>query len=98
MNAKSEHSDWADPDDAPELTEEFFKKGTWHIAGKAVSSDEGGKAMRNAIKRGRPRKDVVKLSVSIRLPADVVAHFKRDGKGWQTRIGEALQEYVEAHS
>jgi len=41
-------------------------------------------------KRGRPPKESPKVPISIRLSPKVVAHFKAKGKGWQTRIDEAL--------
>lgn len=41
-----------------------------------------------------PQKSPVKVPVSIRLNPDVVEYFKSQGKGWQTRINEALEEYV----
>ena len=37
------------------------------------------------VRRGPPRSDSPKQPVSIRLDPDVVAWFKRDGEGWQTR-------------
>ncbi len=45
--------------------------------------------------RGRPPKAETKQPVSLRLSAQIIAHFKKDGKGWQTRIEKALQEIVE---
>ncbi|MBT4267804.1 MAG: BrnA antitoxin family protein [Deltaproteobacteria bacterium] len=36
------------------------------------------------------------MPVTIRLAPDVVTHFKSQGKGWQTRINQVLQEYVES--
>ncbi|MES9881930.1 MAG: BrnA antitoxin family protein, partial [Sedimenticola sp.] len=33
----------------------------------------------------------------IRLSPDVTAFFRATGKGWQTRLDEALREYVETH-
>jgi len=50
------------------------------------------------VRVGRPRKDNPKQSTTIRLPADVIAYFKLDGKGWQTRISNVLREYVSEHS
>lgn len=42
--------------------------------------------------RGRPAVDPVnhKQPVSIRLNKAVIAHFKADGPGWQTRLDEFL--------
>ena len=36
----------------------------------------------------------VKEQISIRLDADVVAWFKAHGKGYQSRVNEALRHYV----
>lgn len=46
---------------------------------------------------GRPKAAVTKQPVSIRLSPEVIEHFKATGKGWQTRIDEALKAYVKAH-
>ena len=35
-----------------------------------------------------------KVSTTIRLSQDVIDHFKADGRGWQTRIDEALREWI----
>jgi uncharacterized protein (DUF4415 family) len=43
---------------------------------------------------GRPRLDAPKRLVTLRLDEDVVEHFKKDGKGWQTRINQVLAEAV----
>jgi uncharacterized protein (DUF4415 family) len=38
-----------------------------------------------------------KKSVSLRLDQDVLDWFKRQGKGYQTRINAILRAYVQAH-
>jgi uncharacterized protein (DUF4415 family) len=38
-----------------------------------------------------------KEAVSIRLDEDLIAWFKRRGRGYQTRINAVLRAYVEAH-
>ena len=38
-----------------------------------------------------------KTLISIRLDPDVLAWFKRQGKGYQTRINAVLRAYVQAH-
>ena len=43
------------------------------------------------IRRGRPLVASPKVSTTIRLSPDVLAHFKAGGRGWQTRINEALR-------
>ncbi len=46
---------------------------------------------------GRPKAAVTKERVTIRLSPEVTKFFRATGKGWQTRMDEALKEYVEAH-
>jgi uncharacterized protein (DUF4415 family) len=68
-----------DYDEIPELTDEDFKRGDWHIGGVPVS-------------RGRPKSTTPKNAVSLRLDLDVIAHFRRGGRGWQSRINAALRK------
>jgi uncharacterized protein (DUF4415 family) len=68
-----------DYDEIPELTDEDFARGVWHIGGVPVA-------------RGRPKSDAPKNAVSLRLDPDVVAHFRRGGRGWQSRINAALRK------
>ena len=46
------------------------------------------------VQRGRPKADATKVSTTIRLDPDVLAAFKADGPGWQTRINQALRKSV----
>ena len=41
--------------------------------------------------RGRPPSENPKVSVTMRLDADVVAWLRDSGPGWQTRVNDALQ-------
>lgn len=50
------------------------------------------------LRRGRPRLESPKKQVTIRFSEDVLAHFQKDGKGWQTRMDAALREYIAEHS
>ena len=45
-------------------------------------------------KAGRPRAEVAKVPVSLRLDPDVLAAFKATGTGWQTRINDALRRVM----
>ena len=49
------------------------------------------------LKRGRPRKEVTKAPVNIRLSPDVVEAFRATGRGWQTRVDEALKDWLKSH-
>ncbi len=72
---------WKDPDDAPELDDAFFER---------AEIRDGDRIVR----RGRPPLKTTKQPVTLRLDRDIVAHFKAEGAGWQTRINEALRRAV----
>lgn len=38
-----------------------------------------------------------KQRTTLRLSADVLAHFRADGAGWQTRINDALKQWIAEH-
>ena len=40
--------------------------------------------------------DLLKKPISLRLDADILAHFKSQGPGYQTRINAVLRSYMEA--
>lgn len=71
--------EWVDPNDAPELTDEWFDTADYY---------EGDKLVR----RGRPKSVSPKKAVSLRLDPDVVAHYRKAGPGWQSRINETLRK------
>jgi len=63
----------------------------------------GGKVIREATgtltKPGRPPiGDRPKQQVTLRLPAEVIEHFKAGGAGWQTRIGDVLKRHADERS
>ena len=70
-----------DPDDAPDLS-----GGRWPE-----------KFARAPVRRGRPPVANPKVSTTIRLSPDVIGYFKADGRGWQTRIDDALREWIREH-
>jgi uncharacterized protein (DUF4415 family) len=44
-----------------------------------------------------PQKAPVKERVTLRLSPDVVEYFKSGGSGWQTRVDQALRDYIQEH-
>lgn len=48
-------------------------------------------------KRGRPTLLTTKEHVNIRLDADIVSTFKESGAGWQTRMNDALRDWLKTH-
>ena len=68
----------SDPDDAPDLTEDGWPE----------------KFAKATVRRGRPPVAKPKVSTTIRLSPDVIDYFKAGGRGWQTRIDEALRDWI----
>ena len=53
----------------------------------------------NTLKRiGRPPSEAPKVPVKLRLDPDVVAAYKADGPGWQTRMNADLREAAQRRS
>ena len=73
------------PDDAPELTDEWFQRADLY---------KGGKLLR----RGRPKAEVTKTPIKLRLDPDIIEAFKASGRGWQTRMNDALRDWLKSHS
>jgi len=84
-------------EEIPELTDEDFDRGKWYIGNKEVSPEEGKVAFREALKRGRPKSERTKVATTIRFDEDVLAAFKASGRGWQTRMNDALREWLREH-
>ncbi|PIQ13148.1 MAG: hypothetical protein CO125_10680 [Hydrogenophilales bacterium CG_4_9_14_3_um_filter_59_35] len=47
---------------------------------------------------GRPRAEVTKERITIRLSREVVEQFRASGEGWQTRVDAALKDWLKTHS
>jgi uncharacterized protein (DUF4415 family) len=74
-----------DPDEISELTDADFARGVWHRGGKPLPHGP----------RGRPKSGNPKHPVSLRLVPDALAHFRRGGRGWQSRINAVLRKAAE---
>ena len=71
-------SNWVDPDDAPELDDEWFDRAEIRIGSQII-------------RRGRPTGET-KTQVSLRIDNDVLAAFRADGPGWQSRMNAVLKK------
>lgn len=54
-------------------------------------------AKRKIGQRGLQRAPVKQL-VSVRYSPEVIAYFKSEGPGWQTRMDEALKQWIGGHA
>jgi uncharacterized protein (DUF4415 family) len=85
MNVKLKRSrrTWRDPDDAPQLSDEWAASANLYHGKKLV-------------RRGRPVGSAKKTQTTVRITNEVLAFFRASGRGWQTRMDEALKKYVAA--
>lgn len=60
-----------------------------------VPSDEQFRQMKP--RRGRPRLAVRKELVSVRYDVEVLEAFRATGDGWQTRMNDALRDWLRTH-
>jgi len=74
-------------DENPEWTEADFKSAV-RIDGLPASLQKKLRGQRG------PQKAPVKVQTAIRYDADIIEAFKAGGPGWQTRINNALREWL----
>lgn len=74
-------------EDIPEITEEMFARAVYRV---------NGVEQPRPYRRGK-QKAPKKISLQLRLPSEVIEYFKSEGRGWQTRMGVVLQEWVASH-
>lgn len=72
-------------DELPELDEAFFERADLY---------EGEKLIR----AGRPKAESRKILLSVRYSPEVVEYFRATGRGWQTRMDDALKEWLKEHA
>lgn len=73
---------WVDPDDEPELCQEWFDSAAVMQGDKVIGP-------------GRPGLATPKVSVTLRLDADIATRLRDSGPGWQTRVNEALRAMLQ---
>lgn len=88
MSAKDDTTkpSWVDPDDAPELDEAWFTDAHQYQDDKLIKRG-----------RGRPPLEHPKEAVKIRYDQDVLKTFRESGAGWQTRMNDALRQFLKEH-
>ena len=64
---------------------------------KPLSKTEMRAGIGEAKRRGRPPLANPKAQVKLRIDSNVLNEFKASGKGWQTRMNDALKDWLETH-
>ena len=60
-------------------------------------SDEEWEKVKPHVRVGRPKAEITKERITIRLSRDVVTQFRETGDGWQTRMDSALRQFIAEH-
>lgn len=83
-------SNWVDPDDAPEWTQDQFDRAEIRFGDTIIRPANG-----TLNRPGRPPQgDAPKRQVTLRLDPDVIDKFREGGAGWQSRMNLALRKAV----
>jgi uncharacterized protein (DUF4415 family) len=85
----------ADPDN-PELEADWFKRARPAREVMPPEFFEAWDKLRRA--RGRPPLETPKVATAIRFDADVLAGLRATGKGWQTRVNDAMRQWLAQRS
>lgn len=76
--------------DSPETTEEDW--------GQAFTCHSAAELHAEAVRRTRgANKQPRKEQVAVRYDSEILAYFRATGKGWQTRMNNALKEWLKEH-
>ena len=86
-------ADW-DSVESSGLTEDQLK----HLRPRSENHPDIEKAFQEGgLRRRGPQRAPTKILVSIRYSEQVLGYFRSTGPHWQTRMDEALQEWIQAH-
>ena len=85
MNVKLKNisKDWVDPDEAPELDEQWFRDAHVYVGDTLIKRGVGRPPIQNA-----------KEMLSLRLDSDILEKLRASGKSWQTRLSKHIKEAV----
>ena len=72
------------------------RKNAVNVAGGGYAAVRDALVKKRQGQRG-PQQSPTKLAVTVRYNAEVIAYFKATGDGWQTRMNDALREWVAEH-
>jgi len=72
-------------EELPELDDAFFERANLYKGEKLIRA-------------GRPKSSRRKVLLSVRYSPEVVEYFRATGAGWQTRMDEALKEWLKEHA
>lgn len=94
---QTNQTDWSkvkrmtDSDIVPDADSPATTAADW---AQAFTSHSAAELHQEAARRANPAKE----QIAIPYDAEVLAYFRATGKGWQTRMNEALKEWLKEHA
>lgn len=102
-NRKNMHTEWIDPDDAPEITDDFFEQADEYQGDKLIRHRRPSRTETYGAQRrpglgsaralqNRSGAENIKERITLRLSPDVVKRCRASGPGWQSRMDLVLAD------
>jgi len=83
----------------PELIDDENPEWTAAMIRDSIRFGDLPQTLQAKLRRGRgPNKAPTKERISIRLSSETVRYFRATGDGWQTRMDDALRDWVAART
>ena len=80
--------DIAHDEDRPRTTETDWDGATMRLGGRDIGT----------LRLRGPQKTPVKVSTTVRFDTEVLEAFRATGRGWQTRMNDALKDWLKTHT
>ena len=82
----------------PELIDDDNPEWTDETTARSVRMEGLPASLRNKLRGHRgPQKAPRKIQTAVRYDADIIEAFKAGGPGWQTRMNDALRDWLKTH-
>jgi len=87
-------------DEIPELDNAWFSRArpASEVLPEILGAEVAAEFLKHRPGQRGLQKSHLKKSVTIRYSPEVIAYFRAIGPGWQTRMDDALREWIAAHS
>ena len=97
MSKKKKYRGTVEEDNIDELPDSFWKNAQpGYLYLPKILGKKNAQLLMSG-KAGRPKAVKPRVRTSIRLLPEVDAYFRATGKGWQSRINQALKEWAAKH-
>jgi uncharacterized protein (DUF4415 family) len=80
----------------PEKVDDENPEWTDETTAQSVKFGDLSSPLQRKLSKGRgPQRSPTKVQTAVRYDQDVIEHFRAAGRGWQTRMNDALRRAIE---